>query len=121
MLEADGDAWPVIYNFYGAMQKRSKTKIEMERIESIKKLKPKKIFLGLDSFRGYVAFVFPKKTVLECPKYGNAIYVFPTKHWKDLSKLSKTKLLKKHSKQIHRIRHADGVEYLLKVLLEKNP
>ncbi len=63
-------------------------------------------YLGQDSFEGYICFYFKAKgaAVLECPFYGNAVYVL--KHdWQALSKYSKTELLDNFSDSILRSRH----------------
>ncbi|REJ78755.1 MAG: hypothetical protein DWQ47_04735 [Acidobacteria bacterium] len=69
---------------------------------------PSKCYVGIDSFDGYVVFRFKatERVVLECPKYGNALYVLRG-DWRTLSRLSKSELLREHSKKVRRIIHSE--------------
>lgn len=79
------------------------------RIEKIcKHLKPSILYIGREQFEGYVVFCFDwtKKVVLECPIYGNAIYVI-NGDWQKIAKLSKWEARYKHSNQVTVINHTD--------------
>ena len=82
---------------------------EVGRLQSIFSLSPSKCYIGMDEFVGYIVFAFEhsKKVILECPVYGNAIYVIRD-NWKGLSRLSKHELLTEHSDLVYRIVHTGG-------------
>lgn len=67
--------------------------IDTSRISFVLDQHPDRIFIGLDEFDGYLAFIFEAsgKTIMENPREGNAIYIFEN-DWKELSKLSKTEI-----------------------------
>ena len=85
----------------------SESKYEPERLRKIHKLGPDEVYVGLGVFQGYVVFVFNKsqKAVLECPLYGNAIYIIQGK-WEFLSSLSKNELLTEHPSRVNKITHS---------------
>ena len=72
--------------------------IDTTRITFILAQGPEKVFVGLDEFDGYFAFIFERvaKAVMESPIEGNAIYVFGN-NWKQLSRLKKTDILHSQS------------------------
>jgi hypothetical protein len=90
-------------------------RIDEERIEIIKELGPQKIYVGTDDFRRYVIFYFPtlRKAVLECPIYGNAIYVIKG-DWEYLSQYTKAELLDYFSNEVVRIIHGKNWFFKLK-------
>lgn len=56
----------------------SKDEFDESRLtQIIKLLNPTICYIGKEKFQGYVVFGFDlsEKVVLECPKYGNAIYI----------------------------------------------
>jgi hypothetical protein len=81
---------------------------------------PDKIYLGRTGWEGYVVFCFEAKgrAVLECPKYGNAIYLMQTRDWESLSKLSKTELRLEHRREVSRIIHINEWQYELGLWIE---
>lgn len=68
--------------------------IDYNKIRKVLTLKPTEVYSGVDEFDGYLVFYFERqrKAVLDCPRTGNAIYVFG-EDWRELSKLSKSELL----------------------------
>ncbi len=68
-------------------------------------LNPSDCYIGQDGFNRYIAFCFnwTDKVVLECPIYGNAIYII-NGEWKEITKLSKWKARSSH--QVTVIRHS---------------
>ncbi len=69
----------------------SKDEFDESRLtQIIKILKPTICYIGKEKFQGYVVFGFDlsEKVVLECPKYGNAIYIIED-NWQEITKLSK--------------------------------
>jgi hypothetical protein len=57
-------------------------------------LKPSSVYVGIGEFDGYIVLAFrqTRKVVLECPIYGNAIYVIH-EDWQRLAKMPKFELL----------------------------
>ena len=75
------------FNSYGW----SKDEFDENRLRQIiESLNPSICYVGKEKFQGYVVFGFDwtKKVVLECPKYGNAIYIIED-DWQEITKLSK--------------------------------
>jgi hypothetical protein len=79
---------------------------DVSRIHGMFSLNPSTCYIGMNEFDGYIVFAFEnsKKVALECPVYGNAIYVL-SGEWRSLSRLSKNELLNKHPDQVERIVH----------------
>ncbi len=80
-------------------------KYEKDRIIKAFSLNPKECYVGKNQFEGYVVFTFfhTPKALLECPLYGNAIYIIDS-DWKRWSRMSKQELLRSHEviRVIHR-------------------
>lgn len=95
--------------------------VDYEKIERIYRLvNPKydRIYCGSDEFEGYLVFYFERKqvAVLDCPKKGNAIYIF-NENWKTLTRLSKSELLNYYPHKTVRIIHkGDWFERLVSYL-----
>jgi hypothetical protein len=86
----------------------------------INKLKPSICFIGKEKFQGYQGYVvfgfnWTEKVVLECPKYGNAIYIINDR-WKEITKLSKWEA--RQLPEVTDIRHSGNWFELLKENLE---
>ena len=86
----------------------SQLKLDLERLKFAYSLCPHSIYIGLDKFDGYLAFVFTstKKVLLECPVEGNAAYIF-SESWEKFSRLSKTELLSHQDSVVQRVVHRD--------------
>lgn len=84
---------------------RNRSIIE-ERIGLINSLKPTNMFCGVDHFRGYIIFYFEEArvAVLDCPIFGNAVYVI-SGNWQFLSRLSKKELLDQYADNVTRVVH----------------
>lgn len=67
---------------------------EKERISKAFSLGPNGCFVGTDEYEGYIVFTFAhtSRVLMECPVFGNAIYILNS-DWKRLSRLSKQDLL----------------------------
>jgi len=74
-----------------------------ERHEFFYGQNPEKIATGVHGFSGYIMYFFRKYLILDCVKYGNAIYVF-NKSNEDICSLSKKEILD-NSLNIDRIVH----------------
>lgn len=97
-----------IYKILPVIQSRLQKKtFDPKRIEAISKLNPDKAYIGKTEFDGYFVFLFEDsdKVVLECPWYGNAIYLLSKEHWPTLSKLSKSNLLNSKTGHVTRLIH----------------
>lgn len=90
---------------------------EKERVIKAFSLGPERCYLGIDEFEGYIVLIFPgtSRALLECPVFGNAIYVIDS-DWRILCKLSKRELLAEHSPLVTRIVHTG--EWFWRVKLE---
>lgn len=96
----------------------SKDEFDESRLtQIIKILKPTICYIGKEKFQGYVVFGFDssEKVVLECPKYGNAIYIIED-NWQEITKLSKWEA--RQLSQVTVIRHSDTWFERLKENLE---
>ena len=96
----------------------SKDEFDESRLtQIIKILKPTSCYIGKEKFQGYVVFGFDlsEKVVLECPKYGNAIYVIED-DWQEITKLSKWEA--RQLSQVTVIRHSNTWFERLKENLE---
>ena len=95
------------------LTKKWKNKIfDEDRLKKIEKsLKPNKCYVGKDEFDGYVVYCFSWtfNVVLECPTYGNAIYIIKRgKHdWQQIAKATKWEARTKYSDQVKVINHSD--------------
>jgi len=69
--------------------------------------KPDELYEGVDSFEGYLVFVYKRvnKAVMECGEVGNAIFVVNADRWQFLSHLSKMELLTWYSDEIRSYTH----------------
>jgi hypothetical protein len=76
---------------YDGLQRRNpEIRYGPERLETALSLGPEERYVGAGEFDGYVVFTYPgtERVLLECPVYGNAVYVLGS-DWKRLSKQSK--------------------------------
>lgn len=77
------------------------------------------IYCGLAGYMGYIVFIFRDKGIafLECDRKNNATYIFDVDNWEELSKKSKTEILREDlAKQriIHNDHWFKEVDRLLK-------
>lgn len=81
----------------------------LQKIEET--LKPNKCFVGNDEFEGYIVYCFDwtDKAILECPIYGNAIYIIRQGKctWQEIAKASKWEARTEHSEQVTVINHSE--------------
>jgi hypothetical protein len=92
---------------YEALQDRNPhVRYDQERIDKACSLGPERCYIGTDEFDGYVVFTFAgtDRALLECPFYGNAIYVLGP-DWRRLSKMSKQELLSGRPRGVNKIVH----------------
>ncbi|MDP9476120.1 MAG: hypothetical protein M3R38_10635 [Actinomycetota bacterium] len=79
---------------------------ERERINKAFSLRPDRCYVGSDEFEGYIVLTFAHtpRVLLECPVFGNAIYVVDF-DWRRLSRMTKQDLLSRDSLGVTRIVH----------------
>lgn len=79
-----------------------------ERLHHAQSLQPSHVYVGVDEFEGYFAFVFEKTefVLLENPQEGNAAYIFK-RDWTSLSKLPKFELLNRYPHCVERVLHRE--------------
>lgn len=96
-----------VLEHYGRLQRINPHVVyEQERIRKAFSLGPNQCYVGTDEFEGYIVLTFAHtpKALLECPKYGNAIYILDS-DWKRWSRMTKQELLANRSGDITRIIH----------------
>jgi hypothetical protein len=97
----------IVEHFQHISKHRRDLIVDMNRLHRVFSLSPERVFVGIDEFEGYVVFYFAsaETAVLDCPIFGNAIYVFG-ENWKSLSRLTKSQLLNSRRPNIERIVHS---------------
>lgn len=84
-----------VLEHYGRLQRLNPhISYERDRITKAFSLRPNQCYVGSDEFEGYIVLTFAhtSRTLLECPVFGNAIYILDSE-WKRLSKMTKQELL----------------------------
>jgi hypothetical protein len=106
-------------HFQSAKKRFPKKPFDDTRLKKVITLKPSKAYVGTDEFDGYIVFLFPgcHFAVLECPWFGNALYML-CGDWNALSKLSKSDLLGRHSTHARRIIHDENGNWFKRLKLE---
>jgi hypothetical protein len=122
ILKPSENSWHVIESHYQRLAARKPLEYDLHRLEFLHRFNPGEIYVGTESFEGYVVMCFPGAdlAVLECPYHGNALYFMKRSEWKSLSQLSKTELLHEHQSQVKRLLHGDGWETALKKSLRRH-
>jgi hypothetical protein len=83
----------------------SRNNLDLERLENIFTLEPRRVYEGLHDFREYLAFEFDSNlAILDSPIVGNALYLLRG-DWRELSRLSKSELLQSHLALVTRLVH----------------
>lgn len=110
LLEPAGDSWHELLRHFELRQRFSPHTFDLRRLKQIHEFGPSEIYVGVDSFDGYVVFCFAKgeTAVLESPESGNATYLMSIQEWPLLSHLSKTALMRNHADSIERVVHTDS-------------
>jgi hypothetical protein len=121
LLEPDGTSTrePLLMHFRRLEVERNETYDET-RLRLICTFNPDKIFLGKHAWEGYAVFCFERKgrAVLECPKFGNAIYLMPLEDWQALTQHSKTQLLTEYREIVRRLVHGGKFRQELEMWIE---
>ncbi len=94
------------YHYQGLQHHNLHIGYDWQRLEKTVSLRLERCYVGTDEFEGYVVFTFARteRALLECPVYGNAIYVLGP-DWRRLSKLSKQELLSGRTGGVTKIVH----------------
>lgn len=96
ILAPDGHTQNDIERYCHRMIKQRSHRFDAKRLNLIyEHAKPDELYEGIDSFEGYLVFVYgqPNKAVLECGEVGNALFIVQADRWRILSYVSKTELL----------------------------
>lgn len=90
-----------------------------ERIQTLDRLGHDGFIVGAGRFSNYFGVKFGEKLVaLENLEYGNALYVFE-ENWGELSKLSRSELIRRRDPLVHRIPHLPGWQSVIHKLLRR--
>ena len=110
-VEADHE---IMEYFRDYATRRHAVTFDFSRIEALLSLKPSHHYIGIDEWDGYVVYLFENTdtAILDCPVYGNAIYIL-THDWKTLSRMSKSRILSLGCENVGRIIHSG--DWLLRV------
>lgn len=91
--------------------------VASERLNALEKLGHSGFIVGHGNFARYFGAKFGEKLlVLENLDYGNALYVFE-ENWEELTKLSRTELIKRRDPGVHRLPHLPGWQSAIRQLL----
>jgi hypothetical protein len=118
LLEADDLTREfMIRHLHGQQGQSKQIGEDKSRYAFVESLRPNRRFVGVGEFDGYSAYIFDDhgKSVLENAREGNAIYVFGA-NWKELSQLSKTKLMNSQIAYKRIVHKGDWQERLIEAL-----
>jgi hypothetical protein len=88
-----------------------------ERLRTLDRLGHDGFIIGTGRFSNYFGARFgPRLVVLENLEYGNALYAFE-ENWEELSKLSRSELIRRRDPRVHRIPHLPGWQSAIRKLL----
>lgn len=108
-----------VRKYLQTLSRYAESEFDYEKIDKITSLKADEIYCGTAQFEGYLVFYFAKIkiAVLDCPRKGNAIYIFGD-DWKTLSRKTKAELLNYYPNKTERIIHRGDWFERLKSLLK---
>jgi hypothetical protein len=90
-----------------------------DRLRTIDRLGHDGFIIGTGRFSNYFGAKFGQRLVaLENLEYGNALYVLE-ENWEELSKLSRSELIRRRDSQVHRIPHLPGWQSSIRKLLRR--
>ena len=96
-----------------------RTRVASERLETLTKLGPTELIVGMGMFSSYFGARFGDRLVaLENLEYGNALYAFKN-DWQTMSQLSRTELMKRRDPSVIRVTHMKGWQSVIRKLLAK--
>ena len=95
-------------------------KVASERLLVLDQLDHDGFIVGTGKFARYFGARFSNRLVaLENLEYGNALYVFE-ENWEQLTKLSRSELIRRREPSVHRIPHLPGWQSTIRKLLRKS-
>lgn len=111
MLPQGAHPWPRLERHLTDVLKRysdNTRAVIFDRQQTILGHHPDELFVGTGGFSDYIAYVFPRHSlvILECIRWGNAIYAFGT-DWEQFTMLTKAEVI---NSDVHeaRIIHTEG-------------
>lgn len=96
-----------VLSHYDRLQRQQgAVRYDTDRIKKAYSLGPNCCYVGKNEWNEYIIFTFPytKKALLECPRFGNAIYIIED-DWQRFSRLSKQELLSSQNSRAIKIVH----------------
>ena len=98
---------------------KERIRVASERLRALDRLSHDGFIVGTGRFSNYFGVKFGKRLVaLENLEYGNALYVFE-ENWEELSKISRSELIRRCDPQVHRIPHLPGWQSAIRQLLRR--
>jgi hypothetical protein len=96
--------------------------VDRERIKKILSLRPDRAYRGPEEFLGYLIYEFKqhKKVILECPIYGNAVYLLYRDSWQSQANHSKQFIRENYPGSWARIFHTENWFARLRLELSRN-
>ena len=114
LLPPDHMSFNGILSYYQSIETEFYTRhrkiVDRERVKKIMSLDPDRGYRGSDGFLGYVVYEFDRynKVVLECPIYGNAVYLLYKNSWKSQARHSKQHIRENYFGSWARVRHTES-------------
>lgn len=96
-----------VQRYYEGLQRRNPDiKFDKERLLKALSLRPSSYYVGIGEFEKYIVLTFDHtpKALLECPEFGNAIYIIHS-DWQRLSRMTKRDLMSYRQHQATKIVH----------------
>ena len=103
-----------IFNHYQEFETefflKHRQNVDRQRIKQILSLKPYRAYRGPEEFFGYLIYEFKqyKKVILECPIYGNAVYLLYRDSWQSQARYSKQFIRENYPGSWARIFHTEN-------------
>lgn len=95
----------------------AKLAVARERLEALERLGHDGFIVGTGRFARYFGARFGERLVaLENLEYGNALYLFE-ENWEQLTRLSRTELIRRRDASVHRIPHLPGWQSAIRKLV----
>jgi hypothetical protein len=122
LLPPDHNSFGGLMSYYKSIEKefysKHRQRVDEARLRAILSLKPDRKYRCSDGFLGYLVLEFERyeKVILECPVYGNAVYLLYKNSWKSRARESKKYIRENYPGSYRRVLHTDG--WLQKVRME---
>jgi hypothetical protein len=122
ILPPDHNSFAGLMSYYKSIEKefysKHRQRVDEARLEAILSLESDRKYRCSDGFLGYLVLEFERyeKVILECPIYGNAVYLLYKNSWKLQARESKKYIRENYPGSYKRVQHTDG--WLQKVRME---